>query len=99
MAKINKTYQNAKEYKVNDFLKDIVLTLNSFSLGFLDKINFDTLDFNELISSMEKFTSLTNGQVDAKDLAKNVLDQTKTNKTNKRSIAKTTPKEDKKDVN
>lgn len=49
---------------------------------------------------MEKFTSLTNGQVDAKDLAKNVLDQTKTNKTNKRSIAKTTkPKEDKKDVN
>lgn len=100
LAKINKIYQNAKEYKVNDFLKDIVLTLNSFSLGFLDKINFDALDFNELISSMEKFTSLTNGQVDARDLAKNVLDQTKTNKTNKRSIAKTTkPKEDKKDVN
>ena len=50
--------------------------------------------------SMEKFTSLTNGQVDARDLAKNVLDQTKTNKTSKRSIAKTTkPKEDKKDVN
>lgn len=100
LAKINKIYQDAKEYKVNDFLKDIILTLNNFSLGFLDKINFDALDFNELISSMEQFTSLTNGQVDAKDLAKNVLDQTRTNKTNKRSIAKTTkPKEDKKDVN
>ena len=100
MAKINKTYQNAKEYKVNDFLKDIVLTLNSFSLGFLDKINFDALDFNELISTMEQFTGLTNGQVDVNDLAKNVLDQTKTNKTNKKSRTKTSkPKENKKDVN
>ena len=100
MAKINKTYQNAKEYKVNDFLKDIVLTLNSFSLGFLDKINFDALDFNELISTMEQFTGLTNGQDDVNDLAKNVLDQTKTNKTNKKSRTKTSkPKENKKDVN
>lgn len=100
LAKINKIYQDAKEYKVNDFLKDIILTLNSFSLGFLDKINFDALDFNELISSMEKFTELTNGQVDVGDLAKNVLDQSKPNKTSKKSSVKTSkPKEDKKDVN
>lgn len=100
LAKINKIYQDAKEYKVNDFLKDIILTLNSFSLGFLDKINFDALDFNELISSMGKFTELTNGQVDVGDLAKNVLDQSKPNKTSKKSSAKISkPKEDKKDVN
>jgi len=100
LAKINKVYQESKEYKVNDFLKDIILTLNSFSLGFLDKINFDALDFNELISSMEKFTTLTNGQVDVNDVAKNVLEQSKPNKTSEKSRAKTTkPKEDKKDVN
>ena len=49
---------------------------------------------------MEQFTGLTNGQVDVNDLAKNVLDQTKTNKTNKKSRTKTSkPKENKKDVN
>ena len=49
---------------------------------------------------MEKFTELTNGQVDVGDLAKNVLDQSKPNKTSKKSSAKTSkPKEDKKDVN
>lgn len=99
LAKINKIYQDAKEYKINDFLKDIILTLNSFSLGFLDKINFDALDFNELISSMEKFTSLTNGQVDAKDLAKNVLDQTKTNKTNQKTKTRTKTRKQKVDKN
>lgn len=99
LAKINKIYQDAKEYKVNDFLKDIILTLNNFSLGFLDKINFDALDFNELISSMEQFTSLTNGQVDAKDLAKNVLDQTKTNKTNQKTKTRTKTRKQKVDKN
>lgn len=93
LAKINKIYHESKEYKVNDFLKDIVLTLNKFSLGFLDKINFDALDFNELISSMEQFTSLTNGKVDANDLAQKVLKQ------EKEETKIVTKKEDKKNVN
>ena len=93
LAKINRIYHESKEYKVNDFLKDIVLTLNKFSLGFLDKINFGALDFNELISSMEQFTSLTNGKVDTNDLAQKVLKQ------EKEETKTVTKKEDKKNVN
>lgn len=101
LKEIEEEYREAKSYSVNDFLQDIIVTIDNFSKELVGSLNLGDIDISDLIAKMDEFTMLSNGKINSDEFLDNVLNHADKIKEaeNKAKEEALTEKEDKKNVN
>lgn len=101
LKQIEETYKDTKSYSVNDFLQDIIVTIDNFSKELIGSLNLGDIDIPDLFSKMGEFSMLNEGKINTNDFLDNILNHADKvreaeEKARKELLAE---KEDKKNVN
>lgn len=101
LKQIEEDYKDAKSYSVDNFLQDIIITIDNFGKELLGSLNLGDIDIPDLIAKMDDFTMLSNGKINSDEFLDNVLNHADKIKEaeNKAREEALTEKEDKKNVN
>ena len=101
LKQIEEDFRKADTYSVNDFLQDIIITIDNFGKELLGSLNLGNIDIPDLIAKMGEFSMLSEGKINTEEFLDNVLSHADKIKAaeNKAKEAALTEQEDKKNVN
>lgn len=84
LNKIQKIYDENNKYSVEEFLQDIIMSINNFTNGLISNLgNIEGLDLEELYKKLNEFSLLSDNKIDTNEFLDYVLRHAKEDETTK----------------
>ena len=78
LSKIQRIYDENNKYSVEEFLQDIILSINNFTNGLVSNLgNIEGLDLEELYKKLNEFSLLSDNKIDSEEFLDYVLREAK----------------------